>query len=122
MGEPEVQMTEFEALVAEFRKTAGPLEHLASFISNGIEMEHFATTAVGKIFIGRAIAAARAALELVLDPNTADDRVLLAVQELRVQHRLLDTISTTIAAGRQAEAQVRAEDNFRNDDEEDTDQ
>jgi hypothetical protein len=98
----EPTLSEFEQLSRDYRAMAGPLEFLVDRVQEGIELEHFRDTKAGKILIGRALHAAGAALELILDPISKDDELRLAIAELRVQHRVLDAFAAVISAGNQA--------------------
>lgn len=99
------EVTEYDALVREYRTIAGPLEYLVDHVQDSIELEHFSATKAGKLLIGRALNGARAALVIILDPSASPDTVTLAVAELRVQHRVLECFRDIIASGKQA-AQV----------------
>lgn len=107
MAEGEADTTEYDRLVKEFASTPGPLEGLVKPITDGIEMEAFAATRAGKNLIGMAMDGARAALLLIVDPNVAGNDLHNAVIELRVRHRVLDFIKSTLTAGKNAERRVR---------------
>ena len=110
MADDAVQMTEYEALAAEFQRLSGPLDASVQYIQDGIEMEDFRQTRPGKVIIGRSVKSLKHHLELVLDPNVSGQDLLNAVAELRVQHRVLESISETVNVGRIVTRRITQED------------
>ena len=109
MNEP-TEKTDLDRIADEFRRNAGPLEYLVDAIQDGIEIEAFSASPAGKILIGRACQSARAAMEVLLDPNSSTERVMVSVQELRVQHRVLQAISDAVNSGRLATQNITQSD------------
>lgn len=106
MNEPQPPTSDYERLLREFRASAGPLEVLASQISDGIEMEALAMSPGGKLLIEHSLLAAKRCLESILDPNINEHELKNAVIELRVQHRVLDIIGAHIGLGRKASREI----------------
>lgn len=107
----EAAVSDYEALSEELRKSLGPLESAVQYIQDGIEMEAFRDTRAGKIIIGRSMAGMRAALDIILDPSATPEDVTKAINELRVQHRVLDTIAETVRVGKEVTKRIELEDN-----------
>lgn len=97
------EQTDYERLSAEFRRIAGPLDFLVDSVQDGIELEEFVKSKAGQILIGRAAIEVRRQMQIILEPNTSHEKLMLAVAELRVQHRLLCAFGDVIATGRQSE-------------------
>jgi hypothetical protein len=102
MNESGEQISDYEALTRELRKTPGATEHAVKLITDGIEIEAFRETPAGKIIVGSAMRGMVQHLELVLDPNVSGPELAHAISELRVRHRLLVVIEETVAAGKAA--------------------
>ncbi len=105
--------TDYDSLVEEFKRVGGAVEAYGQFIQDGIEIEDFAASKPGKILIGRSINASKEALKAILDPNLNDAATLTAVRELRVQHRVLESIAQSIAEGRRAERALRMDESVQ---------
>lgn len=95
-------MSEYEQRSAELRAIAGPLEYLVDSVQDGIEVQALRESKGGQVLIAQCCRAIKACMEVILDPNTQPVDLTNAITELRVQHRVLEMMSTTIAAGRQA--------------------
>ena len=110
MTEANALPTDYDALVEEFKKAAGPLEAAVDYVQNGIEMESFRDSRAGKIIIAVSMQAMHSALASILHAETSGQALVDAVMALRVQHRLLNTIAVTIQIGREAERRIQMED------------
>lgn len=102
MSENDEEVSDFEALTQQLRNAPGVVDHVAKAITDGIEMESFRDTPVGKMLIASAVESMVKSMEVILDPNTSGQHLLDAVAELRVRHRMLVVIDDTIKAGRGA--------------------
>ena len=93
------EISGYEVLEQQLRKSPGVTDFVVQAIQNGLELEVFRGTKPGKLLIGRAVQGMINHLELVLDPNLSGEKLLQAVAELRVMHRMLVFIEETIAGG-----------------------
>lgn len=110
MTEPVEDMTEYDRLEQDFRRVMGPTDAAADFIQQGLELEVFRETRHGKILIGTCMRRIQIAINDLVDPAIPPEEVERALQELRVQHRVLAMISETIAMGRESTKRVQLED------------
>lgn len=113
MSEPQAEITDYERLMRDFRDGEGPLEQLARQISDGIEVESLAMSEGGKLLVRHCQLAAKRCLESILDPNISDGDLRNAVIELRVQHRVLDSIGAYIGLGRRAGREIAQAESFK---------
>jgi len=106
-GEPQEDLTEYERLERELRASPGLVDTLVEPITAGIEMTSFAATRPGKILIGEALEAARECLLVILDTNSTPQQMETAIAEIRIRHRMLNSIKNTMVNGRNAERKLR---------------
>lgn len=100
------QLSDMDRLSREYARVAGPHDVYGPHIQNRVQLQDFMATRPGAMLVGQAVRAALAAIDAIVDPNLNRRGVLIAVYELRVQHRLLENISAVLNQGRQAEKQV----------------
>jgi hypothetical protein len=96
----------YEALARSFRDSLGPLEMLADFVEDGLELEAWGATKTGRLLLTRARSAARVSIEVLLRPNSTDDEIARALMELRVQHRVMQAYSDVVQMGRDAQRRI----------------
>jgi hypothetical protein len=83
------------------------LDRLLDIAQEGIEVESFLATPTGKLVVTESRAESRTALAIILSATSDEAQVRKAVIELRIQHRMLDQITKTVARGRAAERALK---------------